>query len=98
MHELTHWTGHKSRLDRDKKGKFGDPLYAFEELVAELGAAFLCSSLGVSKEVREDHTKYIKSWLKALKDDKRAIFKASSQASKAVEYLHPEHAEVKEVA
>lgn len=87
-HECTHWTGAAHRLNRDSmKGTFGDKRYALEELVAELGAAFVCSILGVTTEVREDHASYIESWLKALKSDKRVIFAAASLAQKATDYL-----------
>lgn len=88
LHELTHWSGAPNRLDRTKGKKFGDQEYAFEELVAELGSAMLCSSLNVSPAPRLDHAHYIKNWLKALKSDKRFIFKAASQAQKAVDYLY----------
>ncbi|MBL9082244.1 MAG: DUF1738 domain-containing protein [Planctomycetales bacterium] len=88
-HELTHWTRHASRLDRDLgRKRFGDEGYAMEELVAEMGAAFLCADLQITPETREDHASYIASWLKVLKDDKRAVFSAASYASKATEYLH----------
>lgn len=88
-HELTHWTRHPSRLNRDLgRKRFGDAGYAAEELVAELGSAFLCADLGITPEVREDHASYLECWLKVLKDDKRAIFTAASHATKAVEYLH----------
>ncbi len=87
FHELTHWSGAKHRLDRAQHQKFGDEDYAFEELIAELGAAMCCASTGVASAVREDHAHYIQSWLKALKSDKRFIFAASSQAQKAVDYL-----------
>ncbi len=88
-HELTHWTRHTSRLDRDfGRKRFGDEGYAIEELVAELGSAFLCADLAITPEVREDHASYIESWLKVLKDDKRAVFSAASHASKAVDFLH----------
>jgi len=88
-HELTHWTRHASRLDRDLgRKRFGDDGYAIEELVAELGSAFLCADLRITPEVREDHASYIECWLKVLKGDKRAIFSAASHASKAVEFLH----------
>lgn len=87
-HELTHWTKHKSRLNRDFECKrFGDEGYSREELVAELGAAFLCVSLGITPEPREDHAAYIGRWLKVLKDDKRAIFSAAADAQRAVDYL-----------
>ncbi|EPY4491464.1 ArdC family protein [Klebsiella variicola] len=85
LHELVHWTGAKSRLDREKGGKFGSEGYAFEELIAELGCAFLMADLGVSGEVQ--HESYIASWLKSLKDDKRYIFQAASGASKAHRFL-----------
>jgi antirestriction protein ArdC len=87
-HELTHFTRHPSRLDRDLgRKRFGDAGYAMEELVAELGSAFLCADLQITPEIREDHASYIHEWLKVLKD-KRAIFTAASHASKAVDYLH----------
>ncbi|MCP8685956.1 ArdC family protein [Marinobacterium sedimentorum] len=88
-HEMTHWTRHESRLDRDfGRKKWGDEGYAQEELVAELGAAFLCADLGLALEDREDHAAYIGSWLKVLKDDKRAIFHAAAHAQRAVNYLY----------
>lgn len=88
-HELTHWTKHKDRLDRDfGRARFGDEGYSREELVAELGAAFLCASLGITPEPREDHASYIEHWLKVLKEDKRAIFSAAAHAQRAVDYLH----------
>lgn len=87
-HELTHWSGGKERLNRNLGGKrFGDQGYAMEELVAELGAAFLSSSLGINPDMREDHAPYIASWLKVLKSDKRAIFNAASLAQTASNYL-----------
>jgi antirestriction protein ArdC len=88
-HELTHWTRHATRLNREfGRKKFGDEGYAMEELVAELASAFLCADLAITPEVRADHASYIASWLKVLKDDKRAVFSAASHASKAVDYLH----------
>lgn len=87
-HEVTHWSGAPTRLNRDLKGRFGDEAYAAEELVAELGAAFLCSDLRLATEPRPDHAAYVASWLKAMKNDKRAIFTASSKAQAAVDYLH----------
>ncbi len=88
-HELTHWTKHDKRLARDMgRVKWGDEGYAREELVAELGAAFLCADLGITPEVREDHAAYIASWLEVLKGDKRFVFSAASQAQRAVDYLH----------
>jgi antirestriction protein ArdC len=89
LHETVHWTRHPSRLERDfGHKKWGDEGYAMEELVAELGSAFLSADLGLTPEICEDHAAYIGSWLKALKDDKRAIFKAASYAQKAADFLH----------
>jgi antirestriction protein ArdC len=86
---MTHWTRHHTRLDRDLgRQRFGDAGYAREELVAELGAAFLCADLGLALEPREDHAAYIASWLEVLKDDKRFIVSAASHAQKAVDHLH----------
>lgn len=87
FHELTHWAGAPHRLNREKGKKFADSTYAFEELIAELGAAMLCASLGVATTPRADHAHYIDGWLKALKDDKKFIFTAASQAQKAADYL-----------
>ena len=88
-HELTHATRHESRLNRDLgRKRFGDTGYAMEELVAEIGAAFLCADLGITPETRDDHAAYIQSWLRVLKDDKRAIFTAASHAQKAADFLH----------
>jgi antirestriction protein ArdC len=88
LHELIHWTGHKNRLARTFGASHGDADYAKEELVAELGATFLCADLGISTEPRADHAQYLSSWLRVLKDDKKAIIRAASQASKAAAYLH----------
>ena len=85
FHELTHWTGHKSRLDRDLKNRFGSRDYAAEELVAELGAAFLCAEFGFDGDVR--NAGYIATWIELLRADKRAFFTACSKASKAADYL-----------
>ncbi len=88
-HELTHWTKHPTRLDRDMgRTRFGDENYAKEELVAELGSCFLAADLGIEPELRADHTAYIQSWLQVLKNDKRFIFSAASQSQKAVDYLY----------
>jgi len=88
-HECTHWTRHPSRLDRDfGRKRWGDEGYAMEELVAELGSAFLAADLGLTPEVRDDHAAYIASWLKVLKNDKRAIFTAASHAQKAADFLN----------
>ena len=88
-HELTHWTSAKSRLDRSFDAKrFGDHGYAREELVAELGAAFLCADLGITPEIRDDHAAYLAHWLKVLQEDKRAIFSAAAHAQRAADFLH----------
>jgi antirestriction protein ArdC len=87
LHELTHWTGAPHRLDREFGKRFGDHAYAFEELVAELGAAFLCSAFRIANAPRPDHASYLAGWLSVLKDDPRAIFTASSKAQEAIEYL-----------
>ena len=85
LHELTHWTGHESRCKRDLSGAFGSSKYAFEELVAEMGSAFLCAEFGIA--ARLQHASYIANWIKVLKNDKRAIFRASSGAQKAADLL-----------
>jgi len=88
-HECVHWTRHSSRLERDfGRKRWGDEGYAAEELVAELGSAFLCADLDLTPEPREDHTTYIASWLKVLKNDKRAIFTAAAHAQRAADYLN----------
>lgn len=89
LHELTHWTKHESRLNRSFGGKrFGDEGYGREELVAELGSAFLCADLGITPEVRDDHAAYLGHWLTILKEDKRAIFSAAAHAQRAADYLN----------
>lgn len=85
LHELTHWTGHKSRLDRDLRNRFGSRQYAAEELIAEIGAAFLCAEFGFDGDVR--HAGYIATWIDLLKSDKRAFFTACSRAQAAADYL-----------
>lgn len=85
---MSHWTRHPSRLDRDLgRKRWGDEGYAMEELVAELGSAFLAADLRITPEVREDHAAYIGSWLKVLKNDKRAIFTAAAHAQRAADFL-----------
>lgn len=88
LHESCHWTGHKSRLDRGFTSRFGVEERAVEELVAELGSAFLCADLSVTPYLRDDHAHYISNWLEILKGNKKAIFKAAAAANRAVEYLH----------
>lgn len=87
-HEHVHLTGHASRCAREFGKRFGDQAYAFEELVAELGAAFLCAELGISNDPRPDHAAYIDSWLRVLKSDSRAVFTAASKAQGAVDWLN----------
>ncbi|HEY5236966.1 MAG TPA: zincin-like metallopeptidase domain-containing protein [Rhizomicrobium sp.] len=84
-HELSHWTGSKSRLARDLENRFGSSGYAREELVAELSCAFLCAHLNIVPTVR--HADYIGNWLTVLRDDSRAIFNAASLASKAADFI-----------
>jgi antirestriction protein ArdC len=99
---MTHWTKGKNRLARDfGRKRWGDAGYAMEELVAELGAAFVCADLSMSPEPRDEHAAYIGHWLKALKEDKRAIFSAAAHAQRAADYLsglQPQAAEMQEAA
>ena len=85
-HESVHWTRHQSRLNRTFRGSYQVP-YAKEELVAEIGSAFLSAELGIAPAIREDHADYIGAWLRILEDDNKAIFRAASHASKAVNWL-----------
>ena len=85
FHELVHYSGHETRLNRDLSGDRGGPDYAREELVAELGASFVCTTLGITPTVR--HAGYIDHWLKVLREDKRAVIKAASAASKAADFI-----------
>ena len=87
LHELTHWTGHPSRCDRNLGNRFGSQAYAMEELIAEIGSAFLCSHLGITKAPTPNHPKYLNGWLEVLKEDKKAIFKAFSLSKTSSEYL-----------
>lgn len=89
FHEHGHWTGHKSRLDRDFSGRFGDEAYAFEELVAELAAANLAGHAGIhqGEDIRPDHAQYIAAWIKTLQDDKRAITHAAAKADQATKLI-----------
>lgn len=87
LHELTHWTSADNRCRRQLGARFGDHAYAVEELIAELGAAFLCADLGIADQPRPDHAQYLATWLKVLKSDKRAIFAAASKASEATSFL-----------
>ncbi|MFN3727344.1 MAG: ArdC family protein [Allosphingosinicella sp.] len=85
LHELGHWSGHRSRLGRDFSGSFGSAAYAREELVAEMASAFVCASLSIQPAVR--HADYIGAWLAMLREDEKAIFRAASLARKAADYL-----------
>jgi antirestriction protein ArdC len=85
LQELSHWVGGSKRLARDQSGRFGSQAYAREELVAEMGSAFLCAALGIVPTVR--HADYLAGWLDLLREDNRAIFRAASAASKAADYL-----------
>lgn len=98
LHELTHWTGHESRMKRDFSGRFGDSSYAFEELVAELGAAMLCAHSGIDGKLQ--HASYIENWLQVLKNDKRAIITAASHAQKACDFIlkQGQHVEAEDIA
>lgn len=96
LHELTHATGHAKRLDRDLTNRFGTGGYAREELVAEMGSAFLCAALGITPTVR--HADYIGSWLAVLRKDSRAIFRAASAASKAADWLLARHRDAEAAA
>jgi antirestriction protein ArdC len=94
LHECGHWSGHKSRLDRDLKSRFNEKAYAAEELIAELTAAFLCAHLGITGELR--HAEYIASWISLLKEDDKAIFTAASKASQAANFLRALSGDVQE--
>lgn len=91
LHELTHASGHASRLNRKLTNRFGSKDYAREELVAEMGSAFLCAALGIVPTVR--HADYLASWLAVLREDNRAVFRAASAASKAADWLLARHGE-----
>ncbi|MFW6086993.1 MAG: ArdC family protein [Myxococcota bacterium] len=84
-HEATHWTGHPKRLDRALGNRFGNALYAREELVAEIGSAFLCAEMGV--EGRLQHAAYLDHWVRQLKEEPRLLVRAASKAQEAVRYL-----------
>ncbi len=88
LHELAHYSGAAHRLNRQFGERFGDKAYSFEELVAELSAAFLCAELEITNTPRADHAQYISSWLAVLKGDEKAIFTAASFATRAVDYLN----------
>lgn len=87
LHELGHWTGSAKRLKRDFSGRFGDESYAFEELIAELSSAFLCNTVGFLSQTDEQHAAYLKSWVRILKNDNKAIFTAAKEAQAAHDYI-----------
>jgi antirestriction protein ArdC len=87
-HESVHWSGAPGRCNRAINNRFGNPEYAFEELIAELGSAFLCASLNIHLEPRTDHAPYIANWLNALRNEKRFLISAASEAQQAVDCLH----------
>lgn len=87
FHELVHWTGPKSRLNREFGKRFGDEAYAFEELVAELGSVMLCAEHGIEAVQRASHAQYIKGWIKVLKNDHKALWTAGSKAQQAADYI-----------
>ena len=93
-HEMTHASGHRSRLDRNLSGRYGDESYAMEELIAEIGAAFLCAEIGILPATREDHAHYLANWVRVLRGDKKAIFTAAAAASKAATFIKG-HAEAR---
>jgi antirestriction protein ArdC len=86
-HEHIHWCGASTRLNRQFGKRFGDAAYVAEELVAEIGSAFLCAELGISQDVRPDHAHYLAHWLDLLKSDSKAIFTAAARAAEAVHHL-----------
>ncbi len=94
LHELSHWTGHASRLNRDLRHRFGSAAYAMEELRAELASAFIASALGIPADIPQ-HASYIADWIRPLKDDKREIFRAAADAQRIVDMVlgfHPDYA------
>lgn len=97
LHELTHWTGHKDRCNRDFNSRFGDEAYAAEELVAEIGSAFICARIGFKLDGLQ-HPAYIKNWLKVLKDDPAFIMKAANLAQKAADHVFNEVVEYAKAA
>jgi antirestriction protein ArdC len=97
-HEATHWTGAGHRLNRQLSGRFKSEAYAVEELIAELGAAFVCAVLGLGTQPRQDHAAYLAGWLRVLKADRRAIFTAASKAQQAADWMQNRAAELRPVA
>ncbi len=92
LHELGHWTGHPTRLNRDMQGRFGSSAYAMEELRAELASSFIANELGIPTDIPQ-HASYVSNWIKPLKDDKREIFRAAADAQRIADMLlgfHPD--------
>ena len=87
LHELTHWTGHESRLDRDSGQHFGDGAYASEELVAELGSAFASAHLGIATEPHINHAAYLGSWLSTLRTEPKVLYTSARDAQAALDFL-----------
>jgi antirestriction protein ArdC len=88
LHEIVHWTGHSSRLDRPNMGSPKvESEYAFEELIAELGTAYLMSILDITVEPREDHAQYLAFWVQKLKGEPDGLMRAATSAQKAVDYI-----------
>jgi antirestriction protein ArdC len=87
LHELSHWSGAKTRLNRDLSGRFGDGSYAMEEMIASISASFLCADREIGSEPSADDAAYVSSWLQVLRQDQRAIFTAASKAQEAANYL-----------
>ena len=86
-HEGCHWAAAPHRLNHQLAKRFGDKIYSANELIAEIGSAFLCAELGITQDVRADHAQYLSNWLQLLKDDDRAIFTAAARAAEAVNHL-----------
>jgi antirestriction protein ArdC len=87
FHEISHWSGAPARLDRNLKGRFGDPAYAFEELIAESAAALICASIGIMPEPRKETAQYLNSWVRGMKDDSQAIVRAFSHAQRITDFI-----------
>lgn len=98
FHELAHWTGHSSRMDRTFGKRFGDHAYALEELLAEMAAGIMCATLGLDTHTRLDHAKYIRGWLNALKDEPSSLMAVASRASKVVDFLLAYETEKQQIA
>jgi antirestriction protein ArdC len=98
LHEAAHATGAKHRLDRNFAERFKRDSLAIEEICAELTASFVLADLGIAHHPRADHAAYVASWLRALKDDPRAIFTAASKAQAAADWMHAQQPQPEEIA